>query len=153
MQVTGKIWKSGKHWVVHCPTLQADTQGHSQADGLAMMKDWVRTMLDDPSYDFEIEMSAPKKFTMTFTDTSPILALIVQRQRSVAGLTLQDVATNLGKKHRSAAAAFESGKHDTGFETATKLFRAMGFDYRIELVPTKRISAVAKAKAFKRKRA
>jgi predicted RNase H-like HicB family nuclease len=135
MQISGKIAKHGKFWVVECPTLQADTQGRSRKEALEMMKDWIWTALDDTRFPVEIEMTGDEEFTLTFSDPRPILGLIVQRTRATAGMTLDEVGSRLGTgRGRSYVKTYETGKHDPRFMTAQALVNAMGYDLRIEVV-------------------
>jgi DNA-binding XRE family transcriptional regulator/predicted RNase H-like HicB family nuclease len=133
MKIQGSIWKEGKYWAVHCPALQADTQGKSRKDGLEMMKDWVQSMLDDPSYKVEVELTGDDSFSISVQDPSPIMALIVQRARASSGMTLDQLAKKLGLKSRSNAAHYETGKHAPSLAKAQDILDALGFDLEISV--------------------
>lgn len=132
MQIRGSIRRDGKWWVAQCETLQANTQGTSRKDGLAMMKDWVQGMLDDPSFDFDIRMDGDAEFVMTFADPRRILGLIVARYRGMSALTFQQVADRMGISHRTAVQQAETGKSELSVSRLGQILEALG--YEVELV-------------------
>lgn len=135
MKVRGSIWRSGNAWEVECLSLQANTQGRTRADALDMMKDWVQTVIGDESFEFDVEMDGKDEFVMTFPNPKPILALMVERNRAVSGLSLRDIAELMGKKSASSVTSLLSGKHDPGFETLSRLFAALGHEIEIRIAP------------------
>lgn len=134
MQLTGKVTKIGKYWAVSCQALQIDTQGLSRKDGLAMMIDAIRVLLEKPDYHIETTLAGGEDFVMTFKDPKPVLALMVQRTRQAAGLTLADVTTALGAKSRNSVRTYETGKIDPSFTKLQELLAAMGYEVRLEIM-------------------
>ena len=133
MQVTGDIWKDGKFWVVDCQTLNASTQGRTQKEALAMMVDWVKTMVDDSSYDIDIEMVEKRQFVMRVKNALPLVALIISRSRGASKKTLLQLAEDIGLKSPNSIHQYEAGKHDTGIARLNELLDAMGFDLNISV--------------------
>lgn len=135
MQLKGKVTKVGKYWAITCPALQADTQGTSRKDALAMMEDWVKSMLDDQDFDVKATFTGKDEFVLSVKDAKPIIAMIVARNRNSSGLSLAEISSKLGAKSRNAVHQYETGKHDPSISKLQELVDAMGYDVRIELVP------------------
>jgi len=137
MYLKGRVWKEKKFWLVECPALQAMTQGRSRKEALAMLADWIRAILDRP--DFQLDITARGRSSdevlVRVHDPRPIVALMIERNRHACGLTLQQIADRVGIKGRAAIKQYETGKHDPGFTQAQKLFRALGYDIQIDLIP------------------
>jgi predicted RNase H-like HicB family nuclease len=138
MQLRGRIYKDGRFWVVECDALKAYTQGTSRKDGLEMMKDWLRGMLDDPKFDFQIFAAKDGDFVMEFTDPRRVLGLVLHQQRNAAGMTLQEVAEKAGVASRSTVAQAEKGSNEISISRLGDLLRVMGIDLVIDIGTPKR---------------
>jgi len=134
MQLRGKIWKDGKHWVISCPALLADTQGISKKNALAMMEDWVKTMIENPNIEVIAQLSGKDEFTLSFKDPLPIIGLMLKRLRTTSNLTLEEAKERLGAKSRNTYWQYETGAHEPTIGTLEKLFDAMDCDMEINLV-------------------
>lgn len=135
MQISGRVWKDGKFWVIHCPALDGSTQGFSKKEALDMMVDWVRSMLSDQNYAVEIEARGKDEFVMSFADPRPVLALMFAQLRASKGKTLQEVAAALGSKNHGSVRQYETGKHDPGISKLVALMSALDFDVEIMVRP------------------
>jgi predicted RNase H-like HicB family nuclease len=87
MELEGKIWKSGKFWLVEVPSLDAMTQGKSRAEALFMIEDLVYEMVvsyfkDEMSKDFKVTVSdqGKKIVGITANDAKLLQALSPRRQ-------------------------------------------------------------------------
>lgn len=153
MQLSGKVWKDGKFWLIECPSIQGMTQGHSKKEALEMMVDWVRSKLDQPEFPVEIEAVDKDEFVMTFSQPAPVLGLMVQQARLEAGLSLQEVAERAKVKHRSTVNQAEEGKSEVSVSRLSALLHAMGFEVELrvrKIAPTER-RLKAKAPVQRRK--
>lgn len=136
LRIKGRIWKEGKFWAVECPTLHAHTQGTSREDGLAMMKDWLLTMLDavkglkvdvelvnkkqdDGSYVFDIVVQS---------HVNAVVALVILRNRQFSGITMEKMAKNMGKASKSSVKNLESPEADHGIGKVSMAAGALGYD-------------------------
>jgi len=137
MILTGKLWKDGRYWLIECPTLDALTQGLTKKEALEMMVDWVKTALNDSSFKVQIVESGKSGFQMKFDDPKPILGLMIDRAREAAGLTYEEVAKRVGLKSRSGIKTMASGKHDPRFSKIANVLGAIGYDFKVDLVPSK----------------
>ena len=75
---------------------------------------------------------------MKFDDPKPILGLMIDRAREAAGLTYEEVAQRVGLKSRSGIKTMASGKHDPRFSKIANVFSAIGYDFKVDLVPSKK---------------
>jgi predicted RNase H-like HicB family nuclease len=138
MILVGKLWKDGRYWLIECPALDAMTQGLTKKEALEMMVDWLQTALGDSRFKVHIAESGKSGFQMRFDDPKPILGLMIDRARGAAGLTYQEVAQRVGLKSRSGIKTMASGKHDPRFSKIANVLSAIGYDFKIDLVPSKK---------------
>ncbi len=134
MQIRGKIWKDQKYWIIECSTLNASTQGKTKKDALCMMADWVRTMLNDQAFPIAITAVGGTEFKMSFSQPTPIVALILSRTRSSSKATLSEIAKAMGSDHPNSVYQYESGKHDPSVQKLNDLLRAMGCELVLSVV-------------------
>ncbi len=86
MELEGKIWKSGKFWLVDVPGLDAMTQGKSRSEALLMVEDLVREMVlsyckDAGSKDFKVAVSDRNKNAIGITTNDARLLQAVSLRR------------------------------------------------------------------------
>ena len=91
-----------------------------------MIVDWVRTMLDDPSYEVVVQEKSRRSETVWVTSGNParLIALMLRRQREAGQLSLAQVAENLGSKSRNTYARYEQGKAVPAADQLGRLVRA-----------------------------
>jgi hypothetical protein len=120
-----KIYKSGKHWLAEIPELDAMTQGKSKKDAQRMLVDWVRSSLDDSSFDVIIHQKVNGQFVMVADSTPELIGLFLQRQRLKAGLTIRQIAIRLGFKSHNAYAQYEQGRREASLSMLEKLMSVL----------------------------
>ena len=81
MQLGGRLWKSGKHWLVEVPALDAMTQGRTRADAIRMLEDLVATMADDKGFAVEVRQGRNGVVAIGASDVGTLARLVVRRQR------------------------------------------------------------------------
>ena len=52
----GRLWRDGKWWAIDCPAIGATTQGRTRDEAMAMLVDWVRSMLNDAAFRVRVEL-------------------------------------------------------------------------------------------------
>ncbi|MGI0059688.1 MAG: type II toxin-antitoxin system HicB family antitoxin [Nitrosotalea sp.] len=116
MEIEGKIFKSGKFWLIEIPSLDAMTQGKNREDALAMAEDLITEMMfsyfeDELGKDFEVNVIDYKKdvIGITTSETKLLQALCLRRQREKSGSTIKQAAQRLGSKSPNAYAQYERG--------------------------------------------
>lgn len=127
------IWKEGAFWLIECPDFDALTQGRTKKEAMEMMVDWIRTALEDPSYEAEVITDKYGTF-LRVDDPKPIIGLILLRKREELGFTMEQVARMIGVKSRSSVRQLESGRNDPGISTFHRIVGALGFDFEVRLV-------------------
>lgn len=65
MELEGRLWKSGKFWLVEVPALEVMTQGHSRKEALSMIADAIEGLVDcyfpTGSKDFKVNVIEYKR--------------------------------------------------------------------------------------------
>lgn len=133
MILTGTVVKDGTWWVIQCPVLDAMTQGRTKQEALEMMVDWVQSMLGDAKYPIDIQSVGKNDFNMRMKDFQPILQMVMERARSNAQMTYEDVAKTLNRASRSSVKMAFTMTHDPRFGKLTELADAMGYEIEIRL--------------------
>ena len=128
MELEGKIWKSGKFWLVEVPSLDAMTQGRTKKEALEMIKDLIKEMLinyfeDDVNDNLEIDVVVYNNtlIGITTNNNSLILALSLRRQREKSGATVREVSERMGSKSPNAYAQYEKGRARMSLEQYERL--------------------------------
>lgn len=109
MILEGRIFKSGKHWLGEIPALDAMTQGNTRSQILEMVQDLVKELVNQPEA-LVVVACVRGELAIEVKPTSALLTAVLKRQRMKAGLTVREVADNLGYKSHNAYAAYEMGK-------------------------------------------
>lgn len=137
MELEGRIWKSGKFWLVELPSLDAMTQGKSKENALFMAEDLLNEMIrtyfqDEAGKDLKISVDCDKdKIIITANDTKLLLALCLIRQREQSGTTLKEAAARLGSKSPNAYAQYEKGTISVSVDKFEDLLQAANpFEHR-----------------------
>jgi predicted RNase H-like HicB family nuclease len=128
MELDGRVWKSKNDWLVEVPSLDLMTQGTSRENALAMIKDAVLNLLRHyfdlgKSFDVTVKEHKGKSIGITATDSSPLLALSLRRQREKSGSTIRESAQRLGKTP-NAYAQYERGETKFSLDNYEKLRKA-----------------------------
>lgn len=132
MELEGKVWKSKNHWLVEVSSLDIMTQGRTKEEALLMIRDAVLDLIhsyfkSEKKRDFDVDVIDYKKgiIGITATDNKLLLALSLRRQREQSGLTVREVAENLGSKSPNAYAQYERGKTRISLDQYEKLLHAV----------------------------
>ena len=110
MRFEGKVFRDGRFWLAEIPLLEAMTQGRTRAEALAMIADWLETMVDRADFRAEVHHHGKSEFEVSGNDIPAMTALLLRRRREVSGASLRDVATRLGASSRNAYARYERGE-------------------------------------------
>lgn len=131
MELEGKVWKSGKHWLVEVPGLDVMTQGYTKEEALEMIRDAILLLVKgyfDPDLEegFDISVHDYKKGTIgiTTTDNRILLAFSLRRQREQSGSTVREASKRLGSDSPNAYAQYEQGKTKIPLEKYASLLQA-----------------------------
>jgi hypothetical protein len=131
MELEGKVWKSGKHWLVEVPSLDLMTQGYTKKEALLMIRDAVLQLVNssfgnDLNKEFDVTVNDYKKTVIgiTPTDIRILLALSLKRQREQSGTTVREASKRLGSDSPNAYAQYEQGKTKIPLEKYELLLQA-----------------------------
>ena len=121
MVLEGRIFKDGKFWLAEIPVLDAMTQGFSKDELKEMIVDLIKTMMDKPGAKVIVHFTGKSEFEIAISPSSAMLSVILRRQRAKHGLTIREVAQNLGYSNHNNYAAYESGKIEPSIEKFEEL--------------------------------
>lgn len=131
MELEGKVWKNGKHWLVEVPSLDVMTQGYTKEESLMMIRDAILGLVhsyfeSDVEKDFDVMVHAYKSNVIGITTTNYrlLLALSLRRQREQSGATIREASKRLGSDSPNAYAQYEQGKTKIPLEKYELLLRA-----------------------------
>jgi hypothetical protein len=125
LRFDGHVYKEGSHWLAEIPILQAMSQGKTKREALAMIGDWVTTMVDRPSFSVTVHPGPRGHFEIESSDAAAMTALLLQRKRESSGLSLADVARRLNARSRNAYARYERGDAVPSVDKLDELLRAV----------------------------
>lgn len=132
MEFEGKIWKSGKQWLVEVTALDIMTQGTSYKNALFMISDAIKELLagyfpKEPIEELAIQVVDYKDgfIGISAQNSRLLLALSLRRQRAKSGATVRDVAERLGSKSPNIYAPYESGKKNFSIDGYERLMHAV----------------------------
>lgn len=81
MELEGRIWKSGKFWLVEVPVIQVMTQGYPREEAVIMLVDAIEGLIDcyfpNESKDFKVNVLEYKRgiLGVSTSNNSLMLAL------------------------------------------------------------------------------
>lgn len=131
MELEGKLWKSGKFWLVEVPAVEVMTQGHSREEALKMIKDAIEGLVGcyfpDESKGFSIIVQDYKKgiIGVSTSDNSLMLAFSLKRQREMSKSTVREVSERLGSNSPNAYARYEKGRTRISLDQYERLLQAV----------------------------
>lgn len=131
MELEGKIWKSGKFWLVEVPALQMMTQGHSREEAINMIIDAIEGLIEcyfpNESKDFKVSVLQYKRgiIGISTSNNSLMLAFSLRRQREVSKSTVREVSERLGSNSPNAYARYEKGKTRISLDQYERLLHAV----------------------------
>ena len=110
MRLAGRIFKSGKFWIIEVPILDVMTQGHSKKDAYDMIIDAIELLVDKKSFKVNVYPGEKSYFEIASEDIATLTAFLLRRQRMKHGLTLVEVSKRLGVKSHNTYARYEQGR-------------------------------------------
>ena len=134
MELEGKIWKDGKHWLVEVAAIDVCTQGRSRKDALKMIVDAIEVLIEGyfPHEDIKsLGISAHdyggQEIGINSENNSLLISLILIRQRELSNLSVRAVVERLGSKSKSpnVYAQYERGKLNITLNQYEKLLDAV----------------------------
>src|SRR5712691_7262729 len=123
MRIEGKLTRDGRFWLAEVPLLDAMTQGRTRKEALAMIADWLETMIDRRDFIADVQ-SAGNTFEIGGSDTAAMIALLLRRRRQAIGASLSEIASRLGVASRNAYARYERGEAVPTVEKLDELLKA-----------------------------
>lgn len=131
MELEGKLWKSGKFWLVEVPAVEVMTQGHSRENALQMISDAIEGLVDcyfpDQAKDFKVTVQEYKKgiIGISTSNNSLMLAFSLKRQREMSKSTVREVSERLGSTSPNAYARYEKGRTRISLDQYERLLHAV----------------------------
>ena len=125
MRFQGKLYRSGRHWIVEVPVFDATTQGRSRTEALEMIADWFHAMVGRKGFAVRVHHVADGEIELASDDTRAMISLLLQRQRQRSGLSLAQVSERLGASSRNAYARYERGATVPTVEKLDQLLKAV----------------------------
>ena len=124
MRFEGKVFRDGRFWLAEIPLLQAMTQGRTRKEALAMIGDWLETMVNRAGFHAAVHPGGAGEFEVSGSDAGAMTALLLRRRREAAGASLREVATRLGASSRNAYARYERGDAIPTLDKLDELLKA-----------------------------
>lgn len=109
MRFEGKVAREGRFWLAEIPLLDAMTQGRTRKEALAMIADWLETMVNREGFKADVHAANNNTFEVSGSDAAAMTALLLRRRREASGSSLRDVAVRMGASSRNAYARYERG--------------------------------------------
>ena len=128
IKLEGKVWKSNKSkfWITYVESLDISTQGNSEQNSIAMLKNAVKLLVNKKKFRIVVRPDKNGKFHIFASDTKTWLGFILQRLRMKEGLTIEEVADRMGSSSKTAYARYEQGKSLPGLEKLSQILKAIG---------------------------
>ena len=133
MYLEGKIYKDGKFWLAEIPALDAMTQGHTKAEAMDMIIDWLDTAIDNSEFHAKIFDMHKDVFTIESVKPNLVLALLLRRQRAKSGLTIRDIAKLLNLKSHNSYSQYEKGSVEPSLSQVERFVTAMNPERKVTL--------------------
>jgi len=134
MRLSGRVFKSGKFWVIEVPILGVVTQGYTKKEAYEMIADAIESLVNKKGFKVDVFSGKGEYFEIGSPDLSTLTAFLLRRQRMKQGLTLAEVAKRLGAKSHNTYARYEQGKSIPTIEKFSKLLSALSPDNDFVLV-------------------
>jgi helix-turn-helix protein len=128
MRFEGKLVRDGRFWLAEIPLLDAMTQGKTRVEALAMIADWLETMVNRPGFSADVYPRGKSEFEVSGNDVAALTALLLRRRREASGVSLREVADRLGATSRNAYARYERGEVVPTVEKLDALLKATSPD-------------------------
>ncbi|MHC5043185.1 MAG: helix-turn-helix domain-containing protein [Planctomycetota bacterium] len=93
-----------------------------------MIADSIESLAGKRGFRIRVHRGKREYFEIDSSDQATLVALLLRRARTRAGLTLADVARRLGAKSHNAYARYEQGRAIPTVQKLTELFSAVSPD-------------------------
>ncbi len=130
MKLAGKYTKEGKFWVAEIPFINMMDQGRTKKECLEMIKSAIEELISETNFKCRVEDLGTNEFVLSSDDSKTLCCFILKRLREGHGLTIREVARQLGLKSHTEYARHEAGKTAMTFET---------FNHYVEVISEKEI--------------
>jgi predicted RNase H-like HicB family nuclease len=128
MRLTGRVFKSGRHWAIEVPILDVATQGRTKKDAFEMIADAIESLVNKEGFKIDVFPGRNSYFEVGSPDVAVLTAFLLRRYRIKHGLTLHDVKKRLGAKSHNTYARYEQGKSVPTVEKFNQLLSAISPD-------------------------
>ena len=131
MELEGKLWKSGKFWLIEVPAIEVMTQGHSRKEALKMIADAIEGLIScyfpDDAKDFKVYVQEYNNgiIGVSTSNNSLMLAFSLRRQRELSKSTVREVSERLGSNSPNAYARYEKGRTRISLDQYERLLQAV----------------------------
>ena len=117
-----------KYWGVSVPLLEIYSQGKSQKEALAMIKDAVVNAVAEKGLKVEVQMTGDDTFALSASDFGVLLAFMLKQKRVSKKLSFREVSEKLGSSSPNAYRRYEHGESGTSLEKLVELMGAVSED-------------------------
>jgi predicted RNase H-like HicB family nuclease len=125
MRFSGRVFKSGRWWVIEAPILGVTTQGRTKKDAFLMIADAIEALVDKPGFQARVFPGKGDYFEIGANDQATLVAFLLRRVRTRSGRSLADVAKRLGVRSINAYARYEQGRSVPTVSKLTALLAAV----------------------------
>lgn len=131
MELEGRLWKSGKFWLIEVPAVDVMSQGFSREEALKMIADAIEGLVTcyfpDQAKDFRVIVQEYKKgiIGVSTSNNSLMLAFSLRRQREMSKSTVREVSERLGSNSPNAYARYEKGRTRISLDQYERLLQAV----------------------------
>jgi predicted RNase H-like HicB family nuclease len=123
-----KPQRKEKYWGVGVPLLEIYSQGKSQKDALAMIKDAVENAVSEKSFKVEVQMTGDDTFALSASDFGVLLAFMLKQKRIAKDLSFREVSEKLGSSSPNAYSRYEHRDSGMSLEKLLELVGAVSDD-------------------------
>jgi hypothetical protein len=125
MRFAGRILKAGRYWAIEVPILGVATQGRTKAEAYGMIADAIESLVDKRGFRIQVHRGKGEYLEVGSPDPGTLIAFLLRRARTKAGLSLAEVAERLGARSLNAYARYEQGRAIPTIQKLTELFAAV----------------------------
>lgn len=122
MRFSGQVFKEGRFWAIEVPILGIVTQGRTKKEAYEMIADAIESLVNRENFSITVYPGNSGYFEVGASDQAALTAFLLRRERIKAGLSLEDVAKQLGAKSLNAYARYEQGRSVPTLPKLTELF-------------------------------
>ena len=90
MRFEGKVVRDGRWWLAEIPLLDAMTQGRTRSEALAMIGDWLETIVNRKDFHATVTPRASAEFDVAGSDAAAMTAVLLRRRREASEASLRE---------------------------------------------------------------